>query len=100
MSMVRYKRSEIPPLTEKRSSELKALAAEADNHIDYEDIAPLDDAFWKQASRGQFYRPLKTQASVRIDADVMAWLKEPGKGYQTRLNAILREAMLRKLHRK
>ena len=37
---------------------------------------------------------------TRIDADVMAWLKEPGKGYQTRLNAILREAMLRELHRK
>lgn len=97
MSMVRYKRSEIPALTEKRSSELKALA---DDNISYEDIAPLDDAFWIKASRGQFYRPLKTQASVRIDSDVMAWLKEPGKGYQTRLNTILREAMLRELHRK
>jgi len=32
---------------------------------------------------------------VRIDADVLAWLKSQGKGYQTRMNAILREAMLR-----
>lgn len=46
------------------------------------------------------FRPLKTQASVRIDADVMEWLKRPGKGYQTRLNAILREAMLREQNKK
>ncbi|HGC2508430.1 TPA: BrnA antitoxin family protein, partial [Escherichia coli] len=46
------------------------------------------------------YRPLKTQASVRIDADVMEWLKRPSKGYQTRLNAILREAMLRDQNKK
>ncbi|WP_254908436.1 BrnA antitoxin family protein, partial [Salmonella enterica] len=45
--------------------------------------------------RGKFFRPLKTQASVRIDADVMEWLKRPGKGYQTRLNAILRERLAR-----
>jgi len=97
MSRVNYKRSEIPVLTEKRSSELAALS---DENISCEDIAPLDDAFWSKASRGQFYRPLKTQASVRIDADVMAWLKAPGKGYQTRLNAILREAMVRELANK
>ncbi|CAM4004870.1 BrnA antitoxin family protein [Xenorhabdus thuongxuanensis] len=97
MSMVRYKRSELPPLTEKRASELKT---QSDSDIDYSDIAPLDDAFWKKAERGQFYRPVKTQASVRIDSDVLAWLKQPGKGYQTRLNAILREAMIRDLHRK
>ena len=47
-----------------------------------------------------FFKPVKTHASVRIDADVMAWLKSQGKGYQTRINAILREAMLRSLHHK
>ncbi|MDC9614685.1 hypothetical protein PSI19_12585 [Xenorhabdus khoisanae] len=62
MSMVRYKRSELPPLTEKRKCELKALS---DNDIDYSDIAPLDDAFWKKAEQGQFYRPVKAQTSVR-----------------------------------
>jgi uncharacterized protein (DUF4415 family) len=35
-----------------------------------------------------------------VDADVLAWLKSQGKGYQTRINAILREAMLRSLHDK
>ncbi|EEK3571854.1 BrnA antitoxin family protein, partial [Salmonella enterica] len=50
--------------------------------------------------RGRFWRPVKAQTSVRIDADILEWLKAPGKGYQTRLNAILREAMLRELQRK
>ncbi|MDC9616082.1 BrnA antitoxin family protein [Xenorhabdus khoisanae] len=97
MSMVRYKRSELSPLNEDRKYELNALS---DSDIDYSDIAPLDDDFWKKSERGKFYRPVKTQASVRIDADVLAWLKEAGKGYQTRLNAILREAMMRDLHHK
>lgn len=76
-------------------AELKALANKSDEDIDYSDIPPSSDEQWSNAERGKFYRPLKTQASVRIDADVMEWLKRPGKGYQTRLNAILREAMLR-----
>lgn len=76
-------------------AELKALANKFDEDIDYSDIPPSSDEQWSNAERGKFYRPLKTQASVRIDADVMEWLKRPGKGYQTRLNAILREAMLR-----
>jgi uncharacterized protein (DUF4415 family) len=42
---------------------------------------------------------VKQHASVRIDADVMAWLKSQGKGYQTRLNSILRRAMLDELHK-
>ncbi|MDK9603717.1 BrnA antitoxin family protein [Lelliottia wanjuensis] len=81
-------------------AELKALANQSDDDIDYSDIPATDDAQWVEAVRGEFYRPLKTQASVRIDADVMEWLKRPGKGYQTRLNAILREAMLRDQNKK
>lgn len=100
MSKVRYKRSELPPLTEKRESELDILAKKPESEIDYSDIPPLDKQQWKNAVSGQFYRPVKAHASVRIDADVLEWLKAPGKGYQTRLNAILREAMMRELHRK
>lgn len=44
-------------------------------------------------------RPSFPDASVRIDADVMAWLKSQGKGYQTRLNSILRRAMLDELQK-
>ncbi|MBP2168869.1 uncharacterized protein (DUF4415 family) [Erwinia toletana] len=77
--------------------ELNVLASEPDSEIDYSDIPPLDEALWKDAVSGQFCRPVKTHASVRIDTDLLAWLKAPGKGYQTRLNAILREAMMREL---
>ena len=100
MSKVRFKRSELPPLTDKQQSELESLSQKADGEIDFEDIAPLGDTFWSAATRGRFYRPVKTQASVRIDADVLEWLKAPGKGYQTRLNAILRAAMMRELQSK
>ncbi|MBD9360564.1 BrnA antitoxin family protein [Methylomonas fluvii] len=100
MSVVRYKQGELPPLTEERKAELKALADRPDSEIDYSDIPPLDDSFWKNAVRNPFYRPTKTSTTVRVDADVLAWLKSQGKGYQTRINAILREAMLRSLHDK
>lgn len=100
MSMVRYKQSELPPLTEDRKAELKALAMKPDSDIDYSDIPPLDEGFWVRAIPNPFFKPIKTHVSVRIDSDVLVWLKHQGKGYQTRINAILREAMLRSLHHK
>ena len=42
---------------------------------------------------GKFYRPIKKSLTVRIDADVLAWLKSQGSGYQTRINMLLRKAM-------
>ncbi len=98
--MVRYEQSELPPLTEERKAELKALAEMPDSEIDYSDIPPLDEEFWKRAVRNPFYKPTKAHASMRIDSDVLAWFKSQGKGYQTRINAILREAMIRSLHHK
>ena len=47
-----------------------------------------------------FYRPIKQQLTLRLDADIVAWLRRQGKGYQTRDNALLRNAMLRDLRRK
>jgi len=95
--IVRYKHdlNNLPPLTAKQKAELAALAAMPDDQIDYSDIPPLDETFWKNAVRNPFYKPTKTSTTVRLDSDVLAWLKHQGKGYQTRLNAILREAMLR-----
>jgi uncharacterized protein (DUF4415 family) len=40
------------------------------------------------------YKPIKKTVNVRLDADVIEWLQSAGRGYQTRMNAILREAML------
>ncbi|OAI10301.1 BrnA antitoxin family protein [Methylomonas methanica] len=100
--IVRYEidLNNLPPLTEERKAELKALAEMPDSEIDYSDIPPLDESFWKNAVHNPFYKPTKTSTTVRVDADVLAWLKSQGKGYQTRINAILREAMLRSLHDK
>ncbi len=89
----------LPPLTEKQKAELAALAAMPDDQIDYSDIPPLTDEFWKNAVRNPFYKPTKAATTVRVDADVLMWLKSKGKGYQTRLNSILREAMLREIGR-
>jgi uncharacterized protein (DUF4415 family) len=90
----------LPPLTNAQVAELKALSDMADSEIDLSDIPPLNDAFWKNAVRNPFYKPTKTSTTVRVDSDVLAWLKGQGKGYQTKMNAILREAMVRSLHPK
>ena len=59
-------------------------------------MPPLDDAFWENAIRNPLCKPTNSATVVRIDADVLAWLKSSGRGYQTRINAILRETMLKK----
>ena len=78
---------------------MAAIAALPDDHIDTSDIPELSPAAWKDAVRGRFYRPIKQSVSLRLDADVVAWLRKPGKGYQTRANRILRERMLNELRK-
>ncbi len=100
MSMVRYTRKELNEnFSEKQDAEIKRLLAKGaipDELLDLSDIPEITD--WSNTVRHeQFYRPVKQQTSVRLDADVLAWLKDQGKGYQTRMNAILREAMLKDL---
>ena len=60
----------------------------SDEDIDYSDIPEVDAAFFKNAP--VVVPPGKTQVTVRIDSDVLTWLKGQGRGYQTRINAILR----------
>ncbi|MDP2786574.1 MAG: BrnA antitoxin family protein [Pseudomonadota bacterium] len=74
--------------------ELAALSAKPESEIDFSDLPATSEQDWKIAVRGKFYRPIKQQLTVRIDADVLEWLKNQGKGYQSRLNDILRSAML------
>jgi uncharacterized protein (DUF4415 family) len=62
-----------------------------DSDIDYSDIPPLDKSFFKKATVP--WPPVKHQLTIRLDADVLAWLKANGRGYQTRINHILRAAM-------
>jgi len=72
-----------PPLTKKQLAALEALSKMPDSEIDYSDIPdePL-------------YRPTKKMTTVRLDVDVLAWLRAQGKGYQSKINAILRREML------
>lgn len=72
--------------------ELAALVALKDSLIDTSDIAEISD--WTEAKRGRFYRPVKEPVTLRLDADVLDWLKSQGAGYQTRINKFLRAAML------
>ena len=62
-----------------------------DADIDYSDIAPLDKTFFTKTTVA--WPPVKTQLTIRLDADVLAWLKANGRGYQTRINRILRVVM-------
>ena len=86
-----------PPLTTEQKAELEALGALPEDSVDTSDIPPLTDAFWKNAVRNPFYKPTKTSTTVRIDSDVLLWLRGQGKGYQSRINAILRREMLASL---
>ncbi len=82
------------PITHARKRKLTQLTAQPDREIDFTDIQPLSDSFWKNAIRNPFYKPVKQQVTVRLDSDVVGWLRNKGKGYQTRMNQLLREAML------
>ena len=87
-------------LTTKQKRELAKLARRADSEIDYSDIPPLGEKFWQNAVRNPFYRPVKQQVTLRIDADILAWLRQHGRGYQSRLNSLLRSAMIEQLRGK
>lgn len=94
-----YQRGKQPRSREKRmrirakshDDELEQLIKLRDDQIDTSDIPEVKD--WAGGVIGRFYRPIKEPVTVRIDADILAWLKSGGPGYQTRINALLREAM-------
>ena len=69
-------------------SDLKRIDGMRDRDIDYTDIPALDESFFKEAQ--VVVPPGKKQLTLRLDADVLEWLKSQGKGYQSRINAILR----------
>jgi len=83
------KRGNPEPLTAELQTELDALAAIPESDIGTAEMPPSTD--WSQAVRGPFYRPIKRPLSLRIDADILDWFQSQGQGYQTRINAALRE---------
>jgi uncharacterized protein (DUF4415 family) len=72
---------------------LARLDAIKDEDIDFSDIPELDDEFFRKAKRINHFSGEKTRVTMRLDTDVLEWLKSQGKGYQTRANMILRAAM-------
>ncbi len=82
-------RKSLSELSEPNEKLLKRLQYKTDNDdIDFSDIPELDEEFWKKA-KVQF-PDTKASVHIRLDRDVLEWLKGQGKGYQTRINAILR----------
>ena len=94
MNKVEYTSDTLPPLTKAQEENLKRLTAMPDDGGDTDDMPELTDAQMAGTRQGALYRPVKAQITARVDADVLAWLKSQGKGYQSRMNAILRDAML------
>ena len=72
--------------------DIRAIAAKRDEDIDFSDAPPVLD--WSGAEIGKFYRPRKKPVTMRLDSDIIAWLKADGPGYQTKANWLLRHAML------
>ena len=84
------------PLTEEQKAYLAALEILPDAEIDTSDIPEV--VKWTDAQRGLFYRPVKKQITLRLDADVLAWFKRTapgGRGYQTEINRALRQHVQR-----
>jgi len=77
--------------SKKERKELMALKRLRDSEIDLSDAPEVRD--WSHGVIGKFYRPIKKSLTIRLDADVLAWLKAQGRGYQTRINKLLRAAM-------
>ena len=87
------------PLSARQKREIQNLAAMPDDQIDTSDIPELPVGAWKNAVRSKWYRPVKQAVSIRLDADVLAWLKAKGRGYQTKVNSLLRARMLKEISR-
>jgi uncharacterized protein (DUF4415 family) len=82
----------LPPRLQR---ELKALENLRDDQIDTSDIAEITDADWAHRKAGPLYRPIKKSVTIRLDADLLAWFKAKGRGYQTAINRVLREHVSR-----
>jgi len=76
-----------PPLTDEQRARMEAIAAMPDDQIDYSDAPEMPDAFWVAA--GRVGTENKSQVTLRLDAEVLAFFKSTGRKYQTRINAVL-----------
>lgn len=74
-----------------REKTIKELEEMPDSEINFKDIPETDFDFWREA---KLTLPAEKKAiSLRVDKDILEWFKSLGKGYQTRINAVLRAYM-------
>lgn len=85
--------AKIRKVTAEERAALDAVAVMPDSDIDTSDAPEVTD--WSGAVRGGLYRPVKCLTSLRLDVDVLKWFKRGGDGYQTRINAALRDYIYR-----
>ena len=77
-------------LNKKQKKQIAAISAKKDD-IDLTNMPEVLD--WSKAEIGKFYRPPKKPVTIRLDSDIISWLKSYGRGYQTKTNMLLRHAM-------
>lgn len=77
--------------TKDRGRQIAVIAAKRDADIDLSEMPEVLD--WSSAEIGKFYRPSKKPVTMRLDTDILGWLKSYGRGYQTKVNILLRHAM-------
>jgi len=88
---VRYSSVNVP---KPNNEDWDRLDSVKDEDIDYTDIPEITDfSRFRPWEQRQMFKPVKVAVTCKLDADIVAWLKQGGKGYQTRMNTILREAM-------
>ena len=91
MKTVRYSSENVPKPTKKDWDRLDSVK---EKDIDYSDIPEVTDfSKFRPWEQRQMFKPIKVSVTCKLDADIVAWLKQGGKGYQTRLNAVLRQVM-------
>jgi len=79
-------------LTKEQKLQIARVAAKKDPDIDLSEMPEVID--WSGAEIGKFHRTPKKPVTMRLDADVLEWLKSYGEGYQTKANMLLRHAMM------
>ena len=79
-------------LTKEQKLQIAKVAANKDENIDLSEMPEVID--WSGAEMGKYHRPPKKPVTMRLDADVLEWLKSYGEGYQTKANMLLRHAMM------
>ena len=91
--MTKTNKNKLPPMSDERIAELKNFKTKNFTDCPVQTPEQLKE-FKPKYPDARLYKPIKKTVQIRVDADVLEWLKEAGSGYQTRANSILRQAML------